>query len=275
FYQPPIFFNKVQTEKLEQSEYREDFQVLQESYSQGFEAKNKDILSLLEAVKAQDQDRINELKEEIALKTDQQEQTRDEVKDLMVKNDPSAVTRDTDYVFMRFVMDFLPQGVIGLLFAVIFCAAMSSTSSELNALGSTTTVDMYKRSIRQKESSGHYLLSSKWFTALWGVFAIVFATYASLFENLIQAVNLLGSLFYGTILGIFLVGFYMKWVRGNAVFMAALFAEALILLIHWKNGDQLFGIPINIGYLWYNAIGCLAVMVLAELLHPFMSAKNT
>jgi len=275
FYQPPIFFNKVQTEKLEQSEYREDFQVLQESYSQGFEAKNKDILSLLEAVKAQDQDRINELKEEIALKTDQQEQTRDEVKDLMVKNDPLAETRDTDYVFMRFVMDYLPQGVIGLLFAVIFCAAMSSTSSELNALGSTSTVDLYKRSIKKQESPGHYLLSSKWFTALWGIFAIIFASYAMLFENLIQAVNLLGSLFYGTILGIFLVGFYMKWVRGNAVFIAALVAEALILLIHWKNGSELFGISINIGYLWYNVIGCLAVMVLAALLQPFMSAKNT
>src|SRR5690606_30348767 len=107
-----------------------------------------------------------------AARSADQESIRDEVKALLVQNDPSAVTRDTDYVFMRFVMDFLPQGVIGLLFATIFCAAMSSTSSELNALGSTTTVDMYKRSIRKGESSGHYLLSSKWFTALWGVFAI-------------------------------------------------------------------------------------------------------
>lgn len=275
FYQPPIFFNEVQSHKLEQSEYQEDFDKLKESYSQGFEAKNKNILSLLDAVEAQDEARIHELKEEIAQKSDQQEQIRDQVKDLMVKNDPLAETRDTDYVFMRFVMDYLPQGVVGLLFAVIFCAAMSSTSSELNALGSTSTVDLYKRSIRKRESSGHYMLSSKWFTALWGVFAMVFASYAMLFENLIQAVNLLGSLFYGTILGMFLVGFYMKWVKGNAVFIAALIAEAVILLIHWHNGGELFGISINIGYLWYNAIGCLAVMLVAALLQPFMRPEKS
>src|SRR5690606_4109531 len=104
---------------------------------------------------------------------------------------------------------------------------------------------------------------------LWGAVDIVFATYVSLFENLIQAVNLLGSLFYGTILGIFLVGFYMKWVKGHAVFIAAILTEILILLIHWKNGSELLGIPINIGYLWYNAIGCLTVMALAALLQLF------
>ncbi len=275
FYQPPIFFNQVQTEKLEQSDYREEFQVLQDSYSRGFEMKNQEIMALLEAVEDQDETRVAELKKEIALQTEQQEKIRDDVKSLMIKNDPLAETRDTDYVFMRFVMDYLPQGVIGLLFATIFCGAMSSTSSELNALGSTSTVDLYKRSVKKEASAGHYLLSSKWFTALWGIFAIVFASYAMLFENLIQAVNLLGSLFYGTILGIFLVGFYMKWIRGNAVFIAALVAEAFILLIHWNNGGHLLGIPINIGYLWYNAIGCLAVMVLAALLQPFMSAKDT
>ena len=275
FYQPPIFFNQVQTEKLEQSDYREEFQVLQDSYSRGFEMKNQEIMALLAAVEDQDETRVAELKKEIALQTEQQEKIRDDVKSLMIKNDPLAETRDTDYVFMRFVMDYLPQGVIGLLFATIFCGAMSSTSSELNALGSTSTVDLYKRSVKKEASAGHYLLSSKWFTALWGIFAIVFASYAMLFENLIQAVNLLGSLFYGTILGIFLVGFYMKWIRGNAVFIAALVAEAFILLIHWNNGGHLLGIPINIGYLWYNAIGCLAVMVLAALLQPFMSAKDT
>lgn len=275
FYQPPIFFNQVQTEKLEQSEYREDFQKLQESYSRGFEAKNQEIMALLSAVEAEDEERIAELKKTIASQSEQQEKIRDEVKSLMVKNDPLAETRDTDYVFMRFVMDYLPQGVVGLLFATIFCAAMSSTSSELNALGSTSTIDLYKRSVKKNASEGHFLASSKWFTALWGVFAILFATYAMLFENLIQAVNLLGSLFYGTILGIFLVGFYMKWVKGNAVFIAALIAEALILLIHWKNGSDLFGIPIDIGYLWYNAIGCLAVMLIASMLQPFMSPKGS
>jgi Na+/proline symporter len=167
---------------------------------------------------------------------------------------------------MRFVMDYLPKGIIGLLFAVIFSAAMSSTASELNALASTTTVDIYKRSMKKSELSRHYMYSSKWFTVLWGGFAILFATYATLFENLIQAVNLLGSLFYGTILGIFLVAFFMKWVKGHAVFLAALITEAVILLIHFKNGGQLLGVPINIGYLWYNAIGSLLLMAVAAII---------
>lgn len=266
FHQPPIIFNTVATEKLENSEYQKDFYALEEKYTAGFEAKNRDIVSLLEAIKSEDDSKVETLKGEIQIKSQSQEQLRDEVKELIVKNDPSSETRDTDYVFMRFVMDFLPKGIIGILFAVIFSAAMSSTASELNSLATTTTVDLYKRSIRKNESSHHYMISTKWFTALWGGFAILFATYVSLFENLIQAVNLLGSLFYGTLLGIFLVGFYMKWVRGHAVFIAAVLTEMLILLIHWKNGTELLGIPINIGYLWYNAIGCLVVMFLAAVL---------
>lgn len=269
FYQPPVFFNTVATEKLENSDYHQDFMDLEERYTAGFEAKNKDIVSMLEAIEAQDDSRVESLRGDIQAKTQSQEKIRDEVKQLIEQNDPLSETRDTDYVFMRFVMDFLPKGVVGLLFAVIFSAAMSSTASELNALASTTTVDLYKRSILKNESSRHYMNSSKWFTALWGVFAILFATYATLFENLIQAVNLLGSLFYGTLLGIFLVGFYMKWVRGHAVFIAAILTEALILLIHWKNGSELFGIAIDIGYLWYNAIGCLTVMLLAAILQLF------
>ena len=110
------------------------------------------------------------------------------------------------------------------------------------------------------------MYSSKFFTAFWGIGAILFATYASLFENLIVAVNLLGSLFYGTILGIFLVGFLMKWVKGRAVFIAALASQLLILVVHWKNGVGLFGFVWDIGFLWYNAIGCLFVMALAALL---------
>lgn len=274
FYEPPIFFNSVQIEKLEKSEFRAELKDLQEAYSKGFEAKNKNIMSLLEAVEAGDEAKVNDLKKEISGNAAQQEKIRENVKSLMVENDPLAETRDTDYVFMRFVMDYLPQGVIGLLFATIFCAAMSSTSSELNALGSTATIDLYKRAIKKEGSPNHYLKSSKWLTALWGIFAIVFASYAMLFENLIQAVNLLGSLFYGTILGIFMVGFYMKWVKGHAVFLAALVAEAIILMIHWKNGTALLGIPINIGYLWYNVIGCLAVMILAAMLQQIVASKS-
>ncbi len=266
YFQPPVVFNKVQMEQLEQSAYREDYLMLQEEFNQAFQEKNQELDYLLKAVEANDEAGIAASKSQIELHAAHQEKVRTEVKELIVKNNPSAETRDTDYVFMRFVMDYLPKGVVGLLFAVIFSAAMSSTASELNALGSTTTIDVYKRSVVKKANQYHYLISSKMFTAIWGIFAILFATYATLFENLIQAVNLLGSLFYGTILGIFVVGFYMKWVKGNAVFIAAFIAEAIILLIHYNNGGSILGIPIDIGFLWYNAIGCIAVMVFAALI---------
>jgi Na+/proline symporter len=266
YFQPPMVFNKVQVERLEQSVFREDYLMLQEEFTQAFQEKNQQLGNLLQAVEANDEVAIAATKAQVQKQAAYQEQVRTEVKELIVKNNPSAETRDTDYVFMRFVMDYLPTGVVGLLFAVIFSAAMSSTASELNALGSTTTIDMYKRSIVKNANQYHYLISSKLFTAIWGIFAILFATYATLFENLIQAVNLLGSLFYGTILGIFVVGFYMKWVKGNAVFIAAFIAEAIILLIHYNNGGNLLGIDINIGFLWYNAIGCIAVMLFAAFI---------
>lgn len=267
YFQPPVVFNKVQTEQLEQSAFREDYKFLENEYTEVFREKSKDLKDLLTAVEMEDEAGIALAKDGIKKKSHYQESIRNEVKDLIVKNDPLAETRDTDYVFMRFVMDYLPTGIVGLLFAVIFSAAMSSTASELNALGTTTTIDIYKRSLSKHSSQYHYLLSSKWFTAFWGIFAILFATYATLFENLIQAVNLLGSLFYGTLLGIFCVAFYMKWVKGKAVFIAAILTQILIFLIHWKNGGgSLLGISINIGFLWYNVIGCLFLMLLAAII---------
>jgi Na+/proline symporter len=166
---------------------------------------------------------------------------------------------------MSYVIDYLPTGVIGLLFAVMFCAAMSSTASELNALASTTTIDIYKRSIKKKENDRHYLMSSKYFTLLWGLLAILFATTASLFENLIQAVNLLGSLFYGTILGIFVVAFYFKNVKSNAVFYCSIAAEIIVISIHFLNHYQLAPYWLQMGYLWYNVVGCLLVILFSTL----------
>jgi len=151
---------------------------------------------------------------------------------------------------------------VGLLLAVIFSAAMSSTASELNALATTTVVDLYRRSWRTDKDDRHYLNASKAFTAVWGGIALVFASTANLFENLIQAVNIVGSLFYGTILGIFLVAFFMKKIGGRAVFYGALIAEAIVLVIFALNS---YGI-IEIAYLWLNLIGCALVMVLAWVL---------
>ena len=269
FYQfitPPVHFNQVQTESLRQSEYASEFGRLEQSYQANFDSSKQVYTQLLSSIDQEKAETTEELTSTLKnLKTEQQE-IREEVKALLVTHDPEAETRDTDYVFMRFVMDYLPTGVVGLLFAAIFAAAMSSSSSELNALGSTTTVDLYKRSIRKEASDTHYVNSSKLFTAFWGLGAILFATYASLFENLIQAVNLLGSLFYGTILGIFVVGFFIKWIKGQAVFLAALLSQALILVVHFFNGKGLFGMHWDIGFLWYNAIGCLSVVLFGLIL---------
>jgi Na+/proline symporter len=274
FIQPPVIFNQVQTDTLRQSEYAPQLEQLEGEYQASFESGKAAYEEMLSAIETGDETKAEEIKGQIQVIKSEQSEIREEVKSLIKLNDPEAETRDTDYVFMRFVMDYLPKGVVGLLFAVIFCAAMSSSSSELNALGSTSTVDLYKRSVNKQATDRHYVISSKVFTAFWGVGAILFATYASLFENLIQAVNLLGSLFYGSILGIFMVGFFMKWVKGRAVFIAALISQALILLIHFRNGTGLFGFHWDIGFLWYNAIGCIAVMLFAGIMQPISGQKS-
>jgi Na+/proline symporter len=278
FYQfipPPVHFNQVQTEVLRQSEYGADFSRLEQSYQANFDSSKQVYTELLSSMDQGKEASTEQLTSTLkGLKAEQQE-IREEVKTLLLTHDPETETRDTDYVFMRFVMDYLPTGVVGLLFAAIFAAAMSSSSSELNALGSTTTVDLYKRSIRKEASDSHYVMSSKLFTAFWGFGAILFATYASLFENLIQAVNLLGSLFYGTILGIFVVGFFIKWIKGKAVFIAAIGSQALILVVHFFNGKGLLGMEWNIGFLWYNAIGCLAVVLIGLVLQLFVGGSST
>jgi len=266
FYQfipSPIHFNQVQIESLRQSKFGPELEKLEERYQENFEKARITYTHLMKEENLENEAAALPLTRQLKEIQSQQRVLREEVKSLILTHDSSAETRDTDYVFMRFVMDYLPTGIIGLLFAVIFTAAMSSSSSELNALGSTTTIDLYKRSIRKEAPDSHYVLSSKAFTAFWGLGAILFATYASLFENLIQAVNLLGSLFYGSILGIFCVAFFLKWIKGNAVFMAAILSQGLILFIHFFNGKGVMGFAWDIGFLWYNAIGCMSVMVFA------------
>ena len=268
FYQfntPPIFFNKVELNNIKSSNYSFEVNSLENEFKALHDKKTADIYSLLDAQKNEDKIRVQELKRSVLTKERKMHEINSNVKTIVLKNNPSAETNDKDYIFMSYVIDYLPTGVIGLLFAVMFCAAMSSTASELNALASTTTIDIYKRSIKKKENDRHYLTSSKYFTLLWGVLAILFATTASLFENLIQAVNLLGSLFYGTILGIFVVAFYFKNVKSNAVFYCSIAAEIIVISIHFLNHYQLAPYWLQMGYLWYNVVGCLLVILFATL----------
>jgi len=261
FEQPPVHFDNTAVTNVLEKEYPEEFDGLKEKYADNFREKESSIYNLVEVLKSDDSEKINLASEQVMIQHSESQQIRSEVKELLTTHDPSYETKDSDYVFLTFIMNYLPHGIIGLLIAVIFSAAMSSTSGELNALASTTTVDFYKRLIKKNGSDKHYLVISRLLTAFWGVMAIIFAFVANQSENLIEAVNIVGSLFYGTILGIFLVAFFLKKIRGTSVFYAALIAEGVVLLLHVLT---ISGI-LDIGYLWYNAIGCGLVLLIAGI----------
>ena len=265
FYQPPVFFNEAAKEVLYQSEYAQELQTLESEYAETFQQKETEIREMLTAIEAGNSSAVEAQKNKIAALEEEGESIRSGVKTLITRADPEAETNDTDYVFITFVMNHLPKGVVGLLLAVIFSAAMSSTSSELNALASTTAVDIYKRSIKPEASGRHYLLVSKLFTIFWGGVAILFAMYASLFENLIEFINILGSLFYGTILGVFLAAFYVKYIRSHAVFVAAILAEIIVIVVFRTTG---------ISFLWYNVIGCASVIGIGFLLQFILNLSS-
>jgi SSS family solute:Na+ symporter len=252
FNQAPVFHNQVLKEQAMQTDQGEKIRELDQQYNELYARKKLAVNELVNAIQS---DTETDASKEMLLRLEGEEKTiRASVKEAVAKGLPGAKTQDRDYIFLNFVLTHLPHGVIGLLMAVIFCAAMSSMAGELNALSSTTTVDIYKRSVKQNGDPKHYLSASRWFTVLWAVIGMVFAMLAGFAENLIQFVNIVGSLFYGTILGIFLAAFYVKRVHGTAVFWAALIAE-LVVLYCYRFTD--------LAFLLYNIIGCLIVLGLA------------
>jgi len=198
------------------------------------------------------------LEKEIVQLHDKEKEIRQNVREISDKVAPSSIeSNDLDYIFIFFIINYLPKGLIGLLLAVILSAAMSSTASELNALSTTTVIDLYKRNQIETKSDNHYLKASKWFTVMWGIIAIIFASFGSLFENLIELVNIIGSIFYGTILGIFIVAFFFKNVKGNHVFYAACLSQITIFFIYGFT---------EIGYLWLNFIGAVLTILLSNII---------
>ncbi|WP_026464059.1 sodium:solute symporter [Adhaeribacter aquaticus] len=265
FVQPPVYFNKLEKEKVYETAYAERMVKLEQTHHAIYKQKTKHIKALVKGIQSEDAGAIVNAKTNLNGFNKQEKEVRNQVKDLIKEVNPKAETRDTDYVFITFVMQHMPVGMIGLLLAVIFCASMSSTASELNALASTSLIDLYKRSVKEGGSDKHYLNMSKFFTVVWGCLAILFATLASQLDNLIQAVNILGSIFYGTILGIFVVAFYFKYIKANAVFWAAVVAETLVIFIYIRT---------EIGFLWLNPIGCLLVIFFGYLFQFLRSAKQ-
>jgi solute:Na+ symporter, SSS family len=269
FYQfvtPPLFFNPVQEQHLRTTEYVVEYENLEDEFAQLHQQKQEHLRSLLEAVNDKNDAQLIEERAEIGGLQANISSLQDKAKQLIKKANPSSDGNDTNYIFLSFVIGFLPVGLIGLVLAAILSASMSSTSAELNALASTTVVDIYKRMVRPKSSEKHYVKISKLATVFWGVYAIAFALFANSLGTLIEAVNILGSLFYGTILGLFLVAFYIKWVHGSATFIAALIAEIAVLLFYFFT---------DVPYLWFNFIGCVLVVVMAIIIQKIIPAKNT
>ncbi|MBL0330416.1 MAG: sodium:solute symporter [Bacteroidetes bacterium] len=265
FHQAPIFFNKVEVNRIENSNYKQEYQQLENAYHLAHEEKLVEVNALVEAVHSNNESAIDAARINVQEADKKSSSIRKEVTALMTKNNPKADVNDTNFIFLTFVTEQLPIGIIGLLIAIIFLAAMGSTASGLNSLASTTIVDFYKRIFKKEESDKTYLSASRWATVLWGIFCIITALYASKLGNLIEAVNILGSLFYGTILGVFLVAFYMKKINGTAVFYAAILAE-LFIVYAW--------IVDLTAFLWLNVIGCLLVMAFAFLIQIFLNKKK-
>lgn len=259
FYQynsSPVFFNKVETDKLLNSQYATEYKALESQY-QSVTEQRKQLLVGSENLTDQQLAiyKANLYKSDSAIKS-----IKGDVISLIKKNDPSASTNDRDFVFLRFVLDHLPHGLIGLLIAVIFAASMGSIASAYNSLAATSVVDVYRKFSKNTTSEKAELNASKVSTVLWGLFCIFVAQYANQLGNMIEVVNVLGSLFYGIILGVFLVAFYFKNIGGTATFWAAVISQAIILGI---------GIPQVIlkkewiAYLWFNPIGCFLVIAIA------------
>ena len=266
FTQSPIHFNRENLATLETPQYQPRLDSFQAHYNQVFEGKKTEITTMISALHQGDEVAINAAKDKVKGFQKAEREIRDSVKTLVKTARKGAETNDRDYVFITFVINHLPVGIVGLLLAVIFSAAMSSKSSELNALATSSVIDFYRHLFRPNETDEHYMTVSKIFTAAWGMVALAFALFAQLFENLIEAVNIIGSLFYGTILGIFMVAFFMKRIGANAVFVAALLAESIIITIFTLDKMGL----IKIAYLWLNLIGCVLVMFIAFMLQAFV-----
>jgi len=243
FEKPPIYFNQPAYQRAVASGYGPQLDSLQTKFDDVFTRKRDAIRNAAPSSQLQQLDA-------------QARDLRDQTKKILERAGASPKSKDSDYVFITFVLNHLPHGIVGLLVAVILCATMSATAATLNALGSATAIDFYRPLLRPNESDHHYVVATQVLTGLWGLIAIAVASFANLVENLIEAGNILGSVFYGSILGLFLVAFFLRHVKGSAVFFAGLLAQALFIV---------FFFTLPIGYLWYNLIGCAAVILFAAI----------
>ncbi|MBU3026306.1 sodium:solute symporter [Zobellia galactanivorans] len=272
FYQynpSPLNFNPAATEAVMNSEYADDYSILQKGQERLEEEKKMAQHKFSAALELKEYSVVEEAKLQIISLNTKDSTNRAAARALIKQADDIVETNDKDYVFIHFILNNLPKGLIGLLLAVILSAAMSSTASELNALGTITALDLYKRNAKANLGEAHYVKVTKGFTLLWGIIAIFIASIANLFDNLIQLVNIIGSIFYGNVLGIFLLAFFFKFVKGNAVFFAALLTQLIIFVLFYNliyiypTGEE------KLGYLWLNFIGAGMVILMALVFEGF------
>jgi SSS family transporter len=267
FHTPPVFFNESELNNLKANKnYSAEIHSIETQFEKISTEKKEIVLNLIDAIDKNNATEINVHTSQLVLKNKESDAIRTQSKELIKKNNPAADTNDSNYIFLNFVINYFPKGLIGLLIAIIFLASMGSTASGLNSLASTTVVDFYKRLINGKSNEKQELLLSRITTAAWGFFCIVVALFAAKLGNLIEAVNILGSLFYGTILGIFLSAFFIKKIKGTSVFIAAIITEIIIFFIWYFEAAA---------FLWLNVLGCLMVIVIAVILEFIRHKKLT
>ncbi|NKI26898.1 sodium:solute symporter [Arenibacter sp. 6A1] len=262
----PLNFNPAATNAITNSPYAKEYQLLEDEHLRLEAEKRMAQNKFSTALDLKEYGATEEAKKKIVHINKIERTNRESAKALIKKADETVETNDKDYVFIHFILNYLPKGLIGLLLAVILSAAMSSTASELNALGTITALDLYQRNTKGALTQTHYVKVSKIFTLLWGIIAIMIANIANLFDNLIQLVNIIGSIFYGNVLGIFLIAFFFKFIKGNAVFVAALITQVIII---WGFSDDWMS------YLWLNAFGCGLVISIATILEGFNRLRST
>jgi Na+/proline symporter len=254
----PVFFNRLEWQHHRQGPNASTFRGIEEKFATLHSVKRERIANWLALRKSGDAAALGEAKAEMVAAQEAVDKLRNEAKQALLSANPRANVKDSDYIFITFILSQLPHGAIGLLLAVMFASTLCSKAAELNALGTASTIDLWRhfRPLAAHDEARN-VRAARWFTAFWGLFAIGFALFAGFAENLIEALNIIASIFYGVVLGIFLVAFFLRRVAGTAVFYSAIAAQGLVILMYFT---------LSIGYLWYNLIGCAACIGLSLLL---------
>ena len=266
FEQPPVYFNRTAWQEAVSHDRSGSLRAAEGRFQAAHAEEARNLAAWVNARSRHDPEGATRAQEAVRRAHDEVARARAEASRELSKVTAKAGANDSDYVFITFIVDHLPHGLIGLLVAAFFAAALSSKAGELNALGSTTTIDFYRPLVSRSGSDAHHVLASRVFTAAWGLVAVGFALFATLTENLIQAVNIIGSLFYGVVLGLFLIAFFFKRIGGTAAFWSAILGQIVVLVLFWT---------LSISYLWYNVIGCVACIVLGLILQAFLPARES